>query len=102
MNPAIEEQMRAADSAMVANGEEQPGDGRAATSAANGGKGGRPPVDWGAVAEEYQVRFGTAVRWHKGEFYEYDPERGAYRRTTEREQGARGGAFLREPVAPVK
>lgn len=102
MNPALQNQMAVADATLAANGEAQPGDGRAATSPANGSKGGRTPVDWGAIAEAYQMHFGTVVRWHKGEFFEYDPERGAYRRTSEREQGARVGAFLRAPVAPVK
>ena len=103
MNMTIENQMRVADSTLAANGEAQPKeDGRAATSQANGGKGGRPSMDWGKVAEEYQVHFGTVVRWHKGEFYEYDPERGAYRRMSEKEQGARVGAFLRVPEAPAK
>ncbi len=101
MNPALQNQMTVADSTLAANGEAQPQDGRAATSPANGGRGGRPSIDWGAVAEAYMVHFGTAVRWNMGEFYEFDAERGAYRRITEKEQGARVGAFLRSSDSPT-
>lgn len=103
MNPELERQMKEADAVMAEHGEAQPADtdGRALTSAANGQNGGRKPIDWGAIAEAYQVHYDTKVRWYKGEFYEYDRKRGAYRRTTEREQGARMGAFLLSPDSSV-
>lgn len=96
MNPTLEKQMEAADAAMDAHGETQPkeADGRAVTSPANGAKGGRPPVDYGAVAEEFQQNSGI-VRWWKGEFYQYDAGRGTYLRLTEREMGARVAGFLK-------
>jgi P4 family phage/plasmid primase-like protien len=104
VNTTLEKQMRVADSTLAANGEAQPpaADGRAATSPANGSKGGRPSIDWGEVAERFQAHFGTSVRWYKGEFYEYAHERGAYRRMSAAEEGARVGAFLRVPGAPAK
>jgi P4 family phage/plasmid primase-like protien len=105
MNPDLEKQMAAADAAMAATGETQPpppgADGRAATSPINGAKGGRPGIDWGAVAGDYQMHYKTTVRYSKGAFYEYDPDRGAYRIATRDEEGARVGAFLKSDATPI-
>lgn len=96
MNPTLVKQMAAADAAMEAHGETQPKetDGRAVTSPANGAKGGRPQVDYAAIAEEFQMNSGI-VRWWKGEFYQYDAGRGAYVRMNEKEMGAAVGGFLK-------
>lgn len=105
MNPDLERQLAAADAVMKETGETQPippgADGRAVTSPANGAQGGRRAIDYGKLAEEYKMQRGAAVRWYKGEFFEYDRERGAYRRITEREEGAMVGAFLKSDAAPL-
>ena len=95
MNPELQKQLNAADSAMTANSEAQPPerDGRAMTSPENGKK--HRATDWGKVAEEYQSMTGRKILWRKEGFYEYDPRTGAYRLNTEKEIGARVGAFLR-------
>lgn len=103
MNPTIENQMQDAARTMDANAERQPpdADGRAATSPQNGRKGGRPPVDWGEIAEAYMKATGRIVRWRKEGAYEYTPETGAYRLLSNREAEARAGAFLRSGAVPV-
>lgn len=92
MNPELAKQLEAAGKTMNENGEM---DRRAETSPGNGRKGGRPPIDYGALAEMYKAKNETVVRWYNGEFYEYDKARGVYVRYTERAAGARVGAFLK-------
>lgn len=96
MNPDLEKQMAEADAAMKATGETQPPeDGRAATSPANGAKGGRPQVDYGELSRAFQMARGI-VQWTKGEFYHFDEKRGAYSRRTEKEMGAAVGNWLKD------
>jgi len=94
MNSTLENQLKLADEVMAGNGETQPTDLRAVTSPVNGKLGGRPPIDCTALASEYKSFYSTDVRWGKDGFKEYDARLGAYRRRTDKEMGARVGAFL--------
>lgn len=69
-------------------------DRRAITSPANGAK--HLPTDWGSVAEEFQQQTGCRVLWRREGFYVYDHLTGAYRLFSERELGARVGAFMKK------
>lgn len=76
-------------------------DGRRFSSPQNGRKGGRPPLDYGDLAERYKVANETIVRWYKGEYYEYNRRLGVYIRNTEKMEGARVGAFLKSELSPI-
>lgn len=104
MNPEIGKRLETAGSTMDAHGETPPPeggeDGRATSSPENGAKGGRPQVDWGAKAREYQMERGI-VHWAE-EFYQYDEVRGAYRRLSERKMGASVGDWLERSKSGVR
>lgn len=98
MNPQLAKQFDEADKTMSENGE---ADRRAETSPENGKKGGRAPIDWGALAEDYMSKTGRIIRWRKEGSYEYNPDTGAYRLLTRAEAEAHAGGFLRGGGASV-
>lgn len=103
MNPILENAVSDAKRTMEDKREAQPPDvdGRAATSPENGKKGGRPAVDWGAVAEDFMAKTGCRAIGRKEGTYLYNPATGAYRLHSPRELEIVAGGYLRAGGAGV-